>query len=428
LLLSFLRDYSFSIYFVTTKASMAKDKKQAALGFIFITLLIDVAGFGIIIPVFPNLISGLIHGNLSDAAKYGGWLGFTYAIMQFLFAPVLGNLSDKYGRRPILLFSLFGFGIDYLLQGFAPNIFWLFIGRSIAGITGGSFTTAAAYIADVSTPENRAKNFGMIGAAFGIGFIIGPVIGGLLGQFGDRVPFFAAAALALLNWLYGYFVLPESLSKENRRTFDWKRANPLGALKQLQKYPAVAGLIASIALLYVAGHAVQSNWSYYTMYKFSWDKKMVGYSLGFVGLTVGLVQGLLIRVIIPKLGNEKSVYIGLLLYAMGFLLFAFATQTWMMYAFMIPYSLGGIAGPSLQGIISAHVPPNEQGELQGALTSLMSATAIIGPLIMTNLFAYFTSAKAPILFPGAAMLLGALLSVLSAILAYKTLIHEKRHL
>jgi DHA1 family tetracycline resistance protein-like MFS transporter len=407
---------------------MAKDKKQAALGFIFITLLIDVAGFGIIIPVFPNLISGLIHGNLSDAAKYGGWLGFTYAIMQFLFAPVLGNLSDKYGRRPILLFSLFGFGIDYLLQGFAPNIFWLFIGRSIAGITGGSFTTAAAYIADVSTPENRAKNFGMIGAAFGIGFIIGPVIGGLLGQFGDRVPFFAAAALALLNWLYGYFVLPESLSKENRRTFDWKRANPLGALKQLQKYPAVAGLIASIALLYVAGHAVQSNWSYYTMYKFSWDKKMVGYSLGFVGLTVGLVQGLLIRVIIPKLGNEKSVYIGLLLYAMGFLLFAFATQTWMMYAFMIPYSLGGIAGPSLQGIISAHVPPNEQGELQGALTSLMSATAIIGPLIMTNLFAYFTSAKAPILFPGAAMLLGALLSVLSAILAYKTLIHEKRHL
>ena len=340
----------------------------------------------------------------------------------------MGNLSDKYGRRPILLFSLFGFGIDYLLQGFAPNIFWLFIGRSIAGITGGSFTTAAAYIADVSTPENRAKNFGMIGAAFGIGFIIGPVIGGLLGQFGDRVPFFAAAALALLNWLYGYFVLPESLSKENRRTFDWKRANPLGALKQLQKYPAVAGLIASIALLYVAGHAVQSNWSYYTMYKFSWDKKMVGYSLGFVGLTVGLVQGLLIRVIIPKLGNEKSVYIGLLLYAMGFLLFAFATQTWMMYAFMIPYSLGGIAGPSLQGIISAHVPPNEQGELQGALTSLMSATAIIGPLIMTNLFAYFTSAKAPILFPGAAMLLGALLSVLSAILAYKTLIHEKRHL
>ena len=406
---------------------MAKDKKQAALGFIFITLLIDVAGFGIIIPVFPKLISGLIHGNLSDASRYGGWLGFSYAIMQFLFAPILGNLSDKYGRRPVLLFSLFGFGIDYLLQGFAPNIFWLFIGRSIAGITGGSFTTAAAYIADVSTPEKRAQNFGMIGAAFGIGFIVGPVIGGILGQFGDRVPFFAAAALALLNWLYGYFVLPESLAKENRRPFEWKRANPLGALKQLQKYPAVAGLIASIALLYVAGHAVQSTWSYYTMHKFAWDARMVGYSLGFVGLTVGLVQGLLIRVIIPKLGNEKSVYIGLLLYAVGFLLFAFATKTWMMYAFMIPYSLGGIAGPSLQGIISAHVPPNEQGELQGALTSLMSATAIIGPLIMTNLFAYFTSAQAPIIFPGAAMLLGAILSVLSAILAYKTLIHEKKH-
>ncbi len=428
MLLSFLPDYSFSFYFVRTKASMAKDRKQAALGFIFITLLIDVAGFGIIIPVFPKLISGLIHGNLSDASRYGGWLGFSYAIMQFLFAPILGNLSDKYGRRPVLLFSLFGFGIDYLLQGFAPNIFWLFIGRSIAGITGGSFTTAAAYIADVSTPEKRAQNFGMIGAAFGIGFIVGPVIGGLLGQFGERVPFFAAAALALLNWLYGYFVLPESLAKENRRPFEWKRANPMGALKQLQKYPAVAGLVASIALLYVAGHAVQSTWSYYTMHKFAWDAKMVGYSLGFVGLTIGLVQGLLIRVIIPKLGNEKSVYIGLILYAVGFLLFAFATKTWMMYAFMIPYSLGGIAGPSLQGIISAHVPPNEQGELQGALTSLMSATAIIGPLIMTNLFAYFTSAAAPVDFPGAAMLLGAILSVISAILAYKTLIHEKRHL
>ncbi|HEX3025042.1 MAG TPA: TCR/Tet family MFS transporter [Chitinophagaceae bacterium] len=402
-----------------------KTGKQAALGFIFITLLIDITGFGIIIPVMPKLISELINGDLSDASRYGGWLMFAYAIMQFICAPVLGNLSDKYGRRPVLLFSLFGFGLDYILQGFAPNIGWLFIGRIIAGITGGSFTTAAAYIADVSEPEKRAQNFGMIGAAFGIGFIIGPVLGGLLGHYGFRVPFFAAAALALLNWLYGYFVLPESLSKDHRREFDWKRANPLGSLLHLKKYPVVSGLVASITFLYIAAHAVQSTWTYYTMSKFNWDERLVGYSLGFIGLTVGIVQGGLIRIVIPKLGNHKSVYLGLSLYAIGFTLFAFASQTWMMFVFMIPYSLGGIAGPSIQAIISKHVPPTEQGELQGALTSLMSATSIFGPLLMTNLFSYFTSEKAPVHFPGAAMLFGAILTVISTVLAYRTLHHEK---
>jgi DHA1 family tetracycline resistance protein-like MFS transporter len=404
---------------------MAKDKKQAALGFIFITLLIDVTGFGIIIPVLPKLIEQLIHGNLSQASNYGGWLLFVYAVMQFACAPILGNLSDRFGRRPILLFSLFGFGMDYLLQGFAPNIFWLFVGRFIAGITGGSFTTASAYIADISTPEKRAQNFGMIGAAFGVGFIIGPVLGGILGHYGPRVPFFAAAVLAFVNWLYGYFILPESLPQTNRRKFEWKRANPLGSLVQLKKYPVISGLVFSITLLYIAGHAVQSCWSYYTMSKFAWDERMVGYSLGFIGLIVGIVQGILIRVIIPKLGQEKSVYIGLSLYAIGFLLFAFASTTWMMFVFMIPYALGGIAGPSIQGIISNHVPPNEQGELQGALTSLMSATSIVGPLMMTHIFAYFTSSKAPIHFPGAAMLLGAILTFISTFFAYKTLKSEK---
>ncbi|RTL56670.1 MAG: MFS transporter [Sphingobacteriales bacterium] len=404
---------------------MAKDKKQAALGFIFITLLIDVTGFGIIIPVLPKLIEQLIHGNLSQASNYGGWLLFVYAVMQFVCAPILGNLSDRYGRRPILLFSLFGFGMDYLLQGFAPNIFWLFVGRFIAGITGGSFTTASAYIADISTPEKRAQNFGMIGAAFGLGFIIGPVLGGILGHYGPRVPFFAAAVLAFVNWLYGYFILPESLPAENRRKFEWKRANPLGSLVQLKKYPVISGLVFSITLLYIAGHAVQSCWSYYTMSKFGWDERMVGYSLGFIGLIVGIVQGVLIRSIIPRLGQEKSIYIGLSLYAIGFLLFAFASTTWMMFVFMIPYALGGIAGPSIQGIISNHVPPNEQGELQGALTSLMSATSIIGPLMMTHIFAYFTSSKAPVHFPGAAMLLGALLTFISTAFAYRTLKAEK---
>ncbi len=343
--------------------------------------------------------------------------------MQFLCAPILGNLSDKYGRRPVLLFSLFGFGVDYLFLSFAPTIVWLFVGRTVAGITGASITTASAYIADISTNENRAKNFGMIGAAFGLGFIIGPVIGGLLGQYGARVPFYAAAVLCLLNWLYGYFVLPESLDKEHRRPFDWRRANPIGSLKQLNKYPSLGGLIVSLVLIYIAAHAIQSNWNFFTMYKFNWDEKMVGISLGVVGLLVGIVQGGLIRYINPKLGNEKSVYVGLGLYAFGMLLFAFATQGWMMFVFLIPYCLGGIAGPALQAIISSQVPANEQGELQGALTSLMSATSIVGPLIMTNLFYYFTS-ESSIHFAGAPFLLGAILLIVSTILARRSLKRE----
>lgn len=399
---------------------MAKNQNHA-LTFIFITLLIDVIGIGIIIPVLPQLIQQLTGGNLSEAARYGGLLMFAYASMQFLFSPILGGLSDQYGRRPVLLASLFGFGIDYLFLGFAPTIFWLFIGRLIAGITGASFTTAGAYIADVSTPEKRAQNFGLIGMAFGVGFIIGPVVGGILGHYGPRVPFFVSAGLTLLNCIYGYFVLPESLKTENRRQFDWKRANPAGSLRQLQKYPAVMGLVASLFFIYVAGHATQGIWSYYVMEKFGWNQDMVGYSLGFVGLMVAIVQGGLTRILIPKLGEERAVFVGLGFYVIGFVLFAFASQGWMMYAFMIPYSLGGLAGPSLQAIISKQVPPNEQGELQGALMSLVSITSIIGPIMMTNLFAYFTSPNAPFQFPGASFIAGAAFTLLSLILAIKPL-------
>ncbi len=399
---------------------MASSRK-AALGFIFVTLLIDVTGFGIIIPVMPKLISELIHGNLSQASAIGGWLTFAYAIMQFLFAPVLGNLSDRFGRRPVLLFSLLGFGVDYIFLAFAPSIGWLFVGRTIAGITGASFTTASAYIADISTPENRAQNFGMIGAAFGLGFIIGPVLGGLLGQYGSRVPFMAAAGLSLLNALYGFFVLPESLSKENRRPFNIKRANPVGALLQLKKYPAISGLVISLILLYTANNGMQSTWSYYGMEKLSWNEAMVGYSLGFVGLMTALVQTVVIRWAIPKLGSEKSLYTGFLFYSAGLFLFAFAANSWQMFAFIVPYSLGGIAGPALQSIMSGFVPPNEQGELQGALTSLMSATTIFAPVLMTSLFAFFTSANSPFLFPGAPFFLGAVLVLVSTGLAYRSM-------
>ncbi len=396
-----------------------RSKKEAALGFIFITLLIDVMGFGIIIPVIPKLIAQLIHGNLSTASVYGGWLTFMYAITQFFFAPVLGNLSDRFGRRPVLLGSLFGFGIDYLFLAFAPSIWWLFVGRTIAGITGSSFTTASAYIADISTPEKRAQNFGLVGAAFGIGFIIGPVLGGLLGQFGARVPFIAAACLSLLNWLYGFFILPESLPKENRRKFELKRANPLGSLVQLKKHRTITSLAVSFFLLSLAGQSTQSIWAFYTMQKFSWNEKMVGYSLGFVGIMVGLVQGLLIRVIIPKLGQQKSILVGLFLFCIGFTLFAFASQGWMMFAFIIPYALAGIAGPSMQSFMSVHVQSNEQGELQGAFTLLMSLAAIVGPPLMTGLFAFFTASNAPVYFPGAPFLLGAVLSIISTLLAVR---------
>lgn len=400
-------------------------KRKPAIGFIFITLMIDVTGLGLIIPVFPKLIEQLIHGTVSQAAAIGGILTLTYALMQFLFSPVLGGLSDKYGRRPILLFSLLGFGLDYIFLSFAPTIGWLFVGRAIAGITGASFTTATAYIADISTDENRAQNFGMVGAAFGVGFVIGPVIGGLLGSFGPRIPFMVAAGLSLLNCLYGYFVLPESLAKENRRAFDWKRANPVGALLQLRKYPGLSGLISAFFFIYIASHAVQSNWSFFGIERFGWSEAMIGLSLGAVGLLVGIVQGGLIRFVNPWLGNEKSVYSGLLLYTLGLLLFAFASQTWMMFVFLVPYCLGGICGPALQSIISASVPPNEQGELQGALTSLISLTSIIGPPMMTGLFAFFTGPKAPFHFSGAAFLLGAIFMLISAVIAYRTL-HIKK--
>lgn len=396
-------------------------KQSSALVFIFITLLIDVIGLGIIIPVLPKLIESVSGGTLSDAAVIGGWMMLAFSVMQFLFSPILGNLSDQFGRRPILLISLFGFAIDYILMALAPTIGWLFVGRIIAGIMGASFTTATAYIADISTPEKRAQNFGLVGAAFGLGFIIGPVIGGLLGHYGPRVPFYAAAILTALNWLYGFFVLPESLSLENRRKFQWKRANPIGSLNHLFKYPVITGLIASLVLIYVASHATQSTWSFFTMEKFHWDEKQVGYSLGVVGILVAFVQGFLIRVLNPRLGNEKSVYLGILLYAIGFFLFAIAFDGWMMYLFLIPYCLGGIAGPALQGIMSTQVPNNEQGELQGALTSLMSVTSIIGPPLMTGIFAYYTKPGGPMYFPGAPFLLGGILTLLSGFLAFRSL-------
>jgi MFS transporter, DHA1 family, tetracycline resistance protein len=390
--------------------------KKSGLILILVTLFIDSMGFGIIIPVVPTLLKEMAPGY--EPAFLGGLLLATYAIVQFVFGPVFGGLSDRYGRRPILLASLFGFGMDYLITAFAPSIEWLFFARFLAGIMGASFTTGAAYISDVSTPENRSQNFGLIGVAFGLGFIAGPLIGGLLGSVGTRVPFFVTAGLTLLNGLIAFFFLPESLKPENRRNFEWARANPFGTFKSIFKYEIIKKLIVPLSFIYLAAHAVQSNWSFFTVKRFGWDESQIGISLAVVGVMFAIVQGGLIRVIIPKLGQSRSVYLGLGLNALGLLLYAFAYQSWMMYAFTVVYCFGGIAGPALQGIMASTVPPNAQGELQGGFTSIMSLMSIFGPLIMNVLlFTYFTSDAAPIYFPGVAMFLGAVLCLIATIMA-----------
>lgn len=403
--------------------------KSASLGFIFTTILIDCIGFGIIIPIVPKLIEKLNGGNIAEASLVGGWLLILYAIMQFIFSPILGGLSDRYGRRPVLLLSLLGLGLDYFLLAFAPNIEWLIIGRIIAGIGGASFTTASAYIADISPPEKRAQNFGLIGVAFGVGFIIGPLIGGLLSTIDLRAPFIAAGILSLLNFLYGLFFIPESLSPENRRRFDWKRANPLGTFYNLRRYPQIIGLLVGLLILYVAGKTIETIWGYYNILKFDWSNAEIGYSLAFVGVLVSIVQGGLIRWFIPKYGQIKSIYYGIFFYSIGLALFSIATHSWMMYASLIPYCLGGLCGPAIQGFISNQIPDNEQGEIQGVFTALMSVSAIVSPLIMTNLFYQFSKPDARVFFPGAPFALSALLTIIGSLVIWRSIKthHYKTH-
>lgn len=395
-----------------------KDKK-AAIGFIFITLILDITGMGIIIPIMPDLIKELIHGDIAEAAEWGGWLMTAYALMQFVFAPIVGSLSDKYGRRPILLLSLLGFGLDFILLALAPSIWWLFVGRMIAGIMGASITTASAYISDISNDSNRAQNFGMIGAAFGIGFILGPLIGGILGDYGVRLPFWAAAGISFINLIYGYFVLPESLAKEDRSPFRWKKANPIGNILHFKHFPMVIGMMLLYFLFMTGSQSVNSVWSYYTKEKFEWSNSMIGISLSVVGVLVGVVQGFLTKHADRKLGSINSIYIGLGLYAIGNILFAFATESYMMFLFLIPYCLGGIAGPAFQNIITRQVPRNEQGALQGGLTSSLSLSNIVGPFIMSHIFSYFSVRGTEHYFPGAPYILGGVLFILSFLLFHQ---------
>ena len=389
--------------------------------FIFIAVLVDVIGLGIIVPVVPGLVMELTGEGVSRAAIYGGWLYFTYAIMQFFCAPVLGNVSDRVGRRPVILFSLFALGVDYLIMGFAPTLLWLFIGRALAGIAGASFIPAYAYLADVSPPEKRAQNFGIVGAAFGLGFIIGPAVGGMLGEIGLRIPFFAAAGLALANVTFGYFVLPESLPVESRRAFDIRRANPLGALGHLRKYPMLPALAGAVFFWQVGHQVLPSTWAYYTMFKFHWSEAAVGASLAFVGLVMATSQGLLTRVVVPSLGERRTAVIGLVCAICAYAFYAFATRGWMMYAGMLAWLMAGLVYPSMNAIMSQQVPANAQGELQGAVASLYSLAAVLGPPLMTQLFGHFSATTSSIYFPGAAFLCAAFLMVVSGVLLVRAL-------
>jgi len=405
---------------------MDKPKHHSALGFIFVTIFIDVLGLGIIIPVLPKLLQVLGHINVNRASEYIGWLTFVYASMQLIFASIMGNLSDRYGRRPILLISLFGFGIDYAVMAFAPTIAWLFVGRTIAGICGASTSTATAYIADVSTGSKRTANFGLVGAASAIGLIFGIALGAYLFAINIRLPFIAAAAFAFANGLYGLFVLPESLDKEHRRKFEWNRANPLLSLVRIyKKQPALASLLSATCIVYVAQKAVEYLLSSFVYEKFNWTPASVG-TLGiFLGLVLVAIQGGLIRYTVPKFGQQKNIIAGLIFYAVGLLLIAFASQGWMLYLFMIPYCLGGLSGPAMQGLASAKVAKNEQGELQGAFAILNSISLIIGPLLFSYVFFFFTRKASPVYFPGATYLLGTLLMLISTFITVRSFKRDK---
>ncbi len=394
--------------------------RKPGLGFITVTLFLDILGLGIIIPIVPRLVESFVGSDLTQASRYTGALTAVYALMQFIFSPILGSVSDRFGRRPVLLCALFGSAFDYLLLAFAPSLAWFFVGRMVSGISGASIGTAAAYIADISPPEKRAQNFGVIGMAFGLGFVAGPLIGGIFGEADLRLPFLLAAGLTLANALYGYFVLPESLSMDHRRPFSWGRANPAGTLRSLAKYPVVLGLALTFFFLNLGQRGLESVWVLYTEHRYHWNIRATGISLAIVGMAAAIVQGGLVRRIIPALGERRSLIVGVIIGVIAQMLYGLATEGWMLYAFLIFGAFGGIAGPAAQGIMSRSVKTTEQGLLQGGLASVSSLTQIVGPLISTNLFGYFISPNAPAYIPGISFFAGALFFVIGLLIAQKT--------
>ncbi len=405
-----------------------KQRQNYAIAFIFLTVFIDVVGFGIIIPVIPKLLENLLGISVVEASTRGGWLMFAYALTHFISAPVLGEFSDRFGRRPVLMVSLAGLSADYLLHAYAPTFYWLLIGRILAGMCGASYTVANAYIADISTRENKARNFGIIGAAFGLGFIIGPAIGSTLSAYwGIRSPFIVAAIFTFMNLIFGIFVLPESLDKSKRRKMNLKSALPINTLRKLWHYPHIGLLLFGLFLSHIGSYAVQSTWSFFTMYRFGWEEKEVGYSLSLAGVVVAIAQAVLVKQVVKRFGEQKSVIFGFLLMIGGLIAFALVPTGTLLLIVLIPYCMSGIYTPPLQSIISNRIADDRQGELQGTLTSLMSLAAIGGPPVMTGIFRYFSSETAPIHLPGAAFVLAALVSIIALLLIIRTFVKIDQH-
>ncbi len=378
--------------------------------FILITVVLDAMGIGLIMPVMPDLIQEVEGAGLSDAAVWGGILATTFAAMQFLFGPTVGNLSDRFGRRPVLLISLVIMAFDYVLMAVAGTIWLLMIGRIIGGITAATQSTSAAYMADISKPKEKAANFGLIGAAFGVGFVLGPLLGGVLAEYGTRAPFWAAAILAAANAIFGYFVLPETVTDRIRRPFEWRRANPLGAFTNIGALPGLKRLMLITFVYTVAFFVYPGVWAYFGAERFDWSPGMIGLSLGIFGIGIAVVQGLLMKPILNLIGERKAVILGLSIDVLAFVLLGFVTNGWVALALTPLTALGSIAGPALQGIMSRTASDDQQGELQGAVTSINAVATILAPLIVTQTFWYFTAPQNPYYLPGAPFLLSALLT------------------
>ena len=393
--------------------------RRAAVAFIFVTVVLDVLALGVVIPVLPKLVEGFLGGNTARAAEIFGLFGTVWALMQFFMSPVLGALSDRFGRRPVILFSNFGLGLDYVVMALAPTLSWLFVGRVISGITGASFTTAGAYIADVTPPEKRSAGYGMLGAAFGLGFVLGPALGGLLGGINPRLPFWVAACLTLLNATYGLFVLPESLTKETRRPFSWRRANPVGSLTLLRSHHELFGLSAVYILFYLAHQSLPSVFVLYTGYRYHWGEETVGLTLAGVGICGIVVQGGLVRRIVAAIGERRTLLTGLACGVAGFVAFGSAPTAGLLWAGVPVFAFMGLFGPAAQGLMTRRVAPNEQGQLQGANSSLMGLAGLVGPFLFTLTFAHFIREGASVHLPGAPYLLAASLLVVAWMLAWK---------
>jgi DHA1 family tetracycline resistance protein-like MFS transporter len=400
-------------------AAPADGARRAAVTFIFVTVILDVLALGIILPVLPKLVEDFLHGDTARAAEVFGVFGTVWALMQFVCSPLLGSISDRFGRRPVILLSNFGLGFDYILMAVAPTISWLFVGRVISGITGASFSTAGAYIADVTPPERRAAGFGMVGAAWGLGFVLGPAVGGVLGQLSPRLPFWVAAALTLVNAMYGLFILPESLPRDQRKPFSWKRANPVGSLRLLRSHAELLGLAGVGFLYYLAHQVLQSVFVLYAGFRYQWNERTVGLTLAVVGLCSAIVQGGLVRRVVPRIGERRALLIGLACGVAGMAVFGLAATGPAFLVGVPVLAIQGFYGPSAQGLMTRRVGASSQGELQGANTSLMGVAGLIGPGLFTMIFARAIAPDAPWQLPGAPFLVASALLLGAVVLAWR---------